>query len=256
MAGYRVLDSSTARVEEFETEKGEYLTWLLRPQGRDYVNDAIGRTGRWEYELVALAMKLLPPNGQFLDIGAHLGAWALTIAKARPDARVDAYEPQSMVFYQLAANIFLNNLPNVRAHRVALGAAPGVGHLRLPDRKNLGSASLSQRGTDIESVTLTTLAELGVNGAHVIKLDVSGYEREVLEGGFQILRQRHPIIFFTSGDPRFRGRPARIAREALLAYFTKLDYQILLISGEDFIAFPEARHAEITALVTALSAAP
>jgi len=250
MARYRFLDSSTARVAEFETETCEYLWWLLLPQGRDYVNDQLGRSGRWEYELVTLAMKLLPDKGHFVDVGANLGAWALTIAKARPDAHVHAYEPQSMIFYQLAGNIFLNNLRNVRAHRMALGACTGVGHLRLPEPKNLGSATLLSPGAEVERVTITTLTDIGIQPA-VLKIDVGGYEKEVLEGGFHSLRARHPIIFFTSRDPRFHGGKTRILREELFAYLTKLDYETRLLSGEDFIAFPATREAEITKLVDA-----
>lgn len=249
MARYRFLDSSTAHVAEFETET-EYLWWLLLPQNRDYVNDALGRAGRWQYELAALATQFLPEKGHFVDVGANCGAWALTIAKARPLAHVHAYEPQSMVFYQLAGNIFLNNLRNVRAHRIALGARPGQAALRLPDPRHLGSASLVLPGAELERVTITTLADIGVH-PDVVKIDVEGYEKDVLEGGFQLLRSRHPIVFFTSREPRVHGGRARGLRAELFEYLEKLDYQTMVISGEDFIAFPAARETEVSKLVLA-----
>ena len=239
---YRVVDTATGRIEWFETRGREYLTWLLPPANEDPVSDALAYTGRYQWELISLALRLLPQGATFLDVGAYVGPWSLLIAKARPDVRVDAYEPQTLALGQLCANVFLNHLPNVRPHPFALGAHAGVAQLRLPDLKNRASATLAQGGNIIESVDVVTLAETHLT-PDLIKLSVNGSEEAVLAGGFAMLRRRQPILLLDMPDVRrHRGRQDA---ESLCAYLTKLGYVYDCLYEQHHIAVPESRRAEV-----------
>ena len=241
---YRIVESTTGRIEWFETRTREYLTWLLPPENEDRVSDALAYTGRYQWELVSLAIELLPQSGWFLDIGAYVGPWSLLIAKARPDLRIDAYEPQTLAFGQLCANIFLNHLHTVRPHPVALGAHAGVGQLRLPDARDRSTATLADGGNIIESVDVQTLA-----GTHMtpdlIKLSVNGSEEAVLTGGFSMLKRRMPLIVFETPDPA--SRQAAVRTTNLFHLVEKLGYAHFRLLGRHSIAFPERRRAEISA---------
>lgn len=242
MGAYRIVETATGRIEWFETGDKEYLTWVLAPKGDDPVSDQIADGGRYQWELVTMALRLLPHGATFLDVGAHAGAWSLPMAKARPDLRIDAFEPQTVPFGQLCANAFLNNLKNVRPHPFALGAHSGPAQLRLPDPKNRASATLTGTGNILETVRVQTLAETRIS-ADVIKLSVCGSELAVLAGGFALLRQRHPLVFFAAPDPHARGAQQEHAR--LFAYIEKLGYSHLELLPRHHVAFPAQRRGEI-----------
>lgn len=247
--GYRISDSTRGEYWHFDTESKEYPTWLLAPAGRDPVSDHIAKTGRYQYELAVLAMKLLPDNGVFLDVGASFGPWAIIIAKARPDVTVEAFEPEWGYFHQLAGNIFLNNLKNVRAHHVAVGSRAATARMYLPDSGNrAGTSLLPETGRAISETPVIAL-DGHVLRPSVIKLDVEGYEHEVIEGAEQTIRAEAPIIFFESWGPE-RGGESGKRRAALFALIEiGFGYEIRHLQGSDFVAHaPKDRARVVEAL--------
>ena len=53
----------------------------------------------------AFVVEHLAPGGVFLDVGANMGIYALTLASRRPDARVYAFEPIADVAARLQFNV-------------------------------------------------------------------------------------------------------------------------------------------------------
>lgn len=130
---------------------------------------------------------LVRPDDVVWDIGANRGVYSVLLAhKAK---RVIAFEPEDISANLLVRNTMLNELSNVDLHRVALGASASTetlylgfgvaaidtGHIE-EERKRSGRQQIQiVRGDDY-------LKEKGLPAPTVLKIDVEGYEGEVLSG--------------------------------------------------------------------------
>ncbi|MFL4989684.1 MAG: FkbM family methyltransferase, partial [Microvirga sp.] len=128
----------------------------------------------------------------FIDVGSNVGVYALFVAaKAGPQARILAVEPQPEVFDRLAYNIRQNPFGTVKA--VACAVADKAGELTLfLDAHNRGESSVKIVGTsDAATVRVPAVALLdllqaeGFTSIDAIKLDVEGAEDLILDPFFR-----------------------------------------------------------------------
>lgn len=121
-----------------------------------------------------------------LDVGAHIGAFTLLAAHRVSRGLVHSIEPASTNFNLLLKNIAVNELENVRAHRIALGSS--VGEVTLQhDQESWGHTTCSQHsGLDSvqENVPCQTLAYFlylnGIRHVDYMKVNVEGAEYGIL----------------------------------------------------------------------------
>jgi FkbM family methyltransferase len=137
----------------------------------------------------AIEPKVLGAIGEVrtvLDIGANIGVSAIFFATAFPQARVFAFEPAPDNIPLLRRNT--EPMLRVQVVPVALGEADGTLEFFSSEAApNFGGFSRFEAGSDVARKTAVPvrhagrqLAELGVGGADVIKVDVEGSEWEVL----------------------------------------------------------------------------
>lgn len=98
------------------------------------------------------------PNDVIIDIGAHIGAFAIAMG-AINKCKVYAIEPERQNFEYLSANILSNNLSNVRASKIALTDFKGTINLYL-DLLNgsWGDTVVKKVSDQYETVVTDTLA--------------------------------------------------------------------------------------------------
>jgi FkbM family methyltransferase len=134
--------------------------------------------------------------GQFIDVGAHVGRYSVLLAMQ--GSRVLAVEPNGGNFAQLSENIRLNGL----SERIA---AVTVGCSETAERRDLfcvpaneGGASFVKRSAaaTVESCELRPLDALceGCASVDVIKVDVEGFELNVLKGAVRTLEKHRPLL--------------------------------------------------------------
>lgn len=165
---------------------------------------------RREAETLALCRALIHPGDTVFDVGGHIGYLSLYFARlAGPDGRVHVFEPGK------------NNLPylerNIAGHTTitlvpkAAGAVPGRATIYLenlagqnnslvPEFEGLArNAALADAGADrvvAREVSVTSLDLYSRQADSVpdfVKIDVEGFELEVLQGMAALFRQR-PLI--------------------------------------------------------------
>jgi FkbM family methyltransferase len=135
-----------------------------------------------------------------IDAGAHLGTFTLKAAReVGPAGLVVSVEPESRNFELLSRNIAENSISNVRLVNAGLGKAPGRGELNIHNRG--GENSLLKRGVQpsgvqpIEIKTVDMVAEaLSLSRVDFLKIDVEGFELEVLMGAKDVLKAHHPSL--------------------------------------------------------------
>lgn len=166
-----------------------------------------------------------------LDIGAHVGLWAMWLTEAF--ALVHSFEP-----VPLHANLFERNveMAKARLHRVALGRESGSVSVTVPLQQTGGAhVATPQASSDADSETwhgvpMVTLDSLNIADVDLIKIDVEGYELPVIEGGREtIVRWRPNIVIEQKGNEAAFGEPRNAAVRCLKDWGMR---EIQVISGD------------------------
>ncbi|MBF0627046.1 MAG: FkbM family methyltransferase [Magnetococcales bacterium] len=133
------------------------------------------------------------PHHTILDIGAHIGGFALVAARKVPAGRVYAVEACQETFDYLRVNVALNRLDNITAERLAIADQRGVVRL-YHDDGNWGHsimAPLSPVWEETPTLSLAEyLAERGVESVDFIKMNCEGAEFPILMAAPVTLLQR------------------------------------------------------------------
>jgi len=152
----------------------------------------------------------------FLDIGAFIGVYALTIRKQFPQLEVHAFEPHPMHYAMLAANALLNGwLDQMHLHPLGLGdknehtdilfKGPGasIALARNPEAfpKVFRQTAWQQEKCKVELRRLDSL--LAVKGRVIAaKIDAEGFEQEVLRGMPNLLANNKMVLQIELWNPK------------------------------------------------------
>jgi FkbM family methyltransferase len=143
----------------------------------------------------------LGPGGVFYDIGANIGFFALLAAHFvdTGQGHVYAFEPTPDNAAEIRSNVALNGLPNVTVIEKAVGAAAGTGQLQVVDDQSwsklveTGDHPFTEQVIDIEVVAIDDLVG-DLRPPTVVKIDVEGFELQVLEGMRRTIAEHAPVI--------------------------------------------------------------
>lgn len=218
----------------------------------DAISNALYKSGQWEDYLLTISRHFLHGVDAplLLDIGANLGAYSIPLAKNLQGSggSVIAFEPQRIVYYQLCGNVVLNRLDNFFAYNKAVGDSDGeieIPEINYANNHNIGAFSLQkdvrqlldmekymkEARNKVSMVKLDTL-ELAKAPA-LIKLDVEGFEINVLKGGQKFLEQhRYPPILFEAWDLEW----FKAGKQELLDFVRYLGYEISLTIKSEYVA--------------------
>ncbi|MBU8540743.1 FkbM family methyltransferase [Falsiroseomonas tokyonensis] len=170
---------------------------------QDFIGAAVHSFGDLDPKVTWVVRRILRPGDTALDIGANLGLVAVAMADAvGPQGRVEAFEPQPRFAALARRSAALNGFRHLTIHDVALGRRDATVQLHIP-RHNKGTASIArvEGAEDVIEVPQRAagamLASLGLGPIRLLKIDVEGYEPEVLGGAEAYLRRNPPdaILF-------------------------------------------------------------
>lgn len=151
-------------------------------------------------------LHFLAESDVFFDIGANAGSYSL-LAAGISKSNVYSFEPVKQTRERLIENLKLNGLPTNFVQSCALGARQGKVQLT----KSLDAINHVVRVSEdllVDSVKLQTLDSYAiVAGVSLIKIDVEGYEMEILRGARDFLKQStlKALIVETNGETEHYG---------------------------------------------------
>jgi FkbM family methyltransferase len=178
--------------------------------------------GPFEEPVVQALEKYLGPGAVFLDVGANEGIHSVYAARLVGAAgTVLAVEPQSRLQAVIDRNFALNGLRNYRLWACALSDHDDATlALNLYPGLNTGSSSVVARyrfcrsSERVRTKTGTALiGESGVDRVDLVKVDVEGYEPEVVRGLLPALRERRIQALMVDYHGAILGRRALDAED-------------------------------------------
>jgi FkbM family methyltransferase len=140
----------------------------------------------------------------FVDVGANAGFYSLSLAILNPEVKTISIEPNAEVAVILAKNIEINNLDK-RITIVNSAVGSNVEESRtlfIPKITGTGGGSLNNLHPEegkpfTREIKVDTLDNLisNVEPIDLMKIDVEGFEFEVIKGSENLIEKWHPIIF-------------------------------------------------------------
>ena len=185
------------------TTQGKRVT-LHFASAEDHIAKTIEATGGFnEAELLAdVRSRLFFPRCA-VDVGAHVGNHTLYFSKIL-GLKTIAFEPNAATFKLLAANVRENGVElQCRLRHAAVGAAAGRVHTIASTEANSGMSRV-EIDADGDTPLLNLDDELKNDGPiDVIKIDVEGWELDVLRGAARVIQQHRPLLYVEASDATF-----------------------------------------------------
>jgi len=178
-----------------------------------------------------------------LDVGANIGVFSVAASEFFPGARIEAFEPIPDCREKFLRNVARTSGTQPRLWSVALGRnrsratfhvnehTPSSSILRmLPEHEVEFPDARRTRPIDVEIETLDDLmSAIGPSRPCLLKIDVQGYELEVLSGGPRFLAFVDDVIVECSVRPLYDGAPSA---EEVISILSKHGFCLSDVAGE------------------------
>jgi FkbM family methyltransferase len=219
------------------TVKGIGEFYVDKPS--DMIKSFIVNGQGWEDRINKLIEKYIKPGSTALDAGAHIGTHTILMAKLVGEkGRVYAFEPQKKIYRELYQNLKLNRLSNAVPLRYAVGDTNTVIEMEAAPEGNEGATRIGSGGDKAE---LRTIDSFGFQGVSLMKIDVEGFEDQVIAGARQTLLKYHPVLIveivgwatYEKANPETKQRIDNSKKK-----IEDLGYKVELISNTDYLALP------------------
>jgi FkbM family methyltransferase len=281
MNTYRFLASHPLTRDRTIDALTRWLRWqigsriLSWPVAVPFVNDTrllarpgmTGATGNiycglHEFEDMGFVLHFLRPGDLFVDIGANIGSY--TILASAAGASTISFEPVPATFEALLDNIHLNRLvTRVDARNKAVGRASGeLEMIADQDTTNQALSTEDQYTGKAIRVPVVALDEaLQDKSPKLIKIDVEGFETEVLAGATTILANpslRAVVMELNGSGARYGFDESTLHRHMQAIGFRACRYEpltrrIVDLKGQQsttgntlYLRDPEAIQAEVS----------
>jgi len=238
------LDNLLYTVDNYNNYQS--IKFFTYPSDKCIISKVISKNQIWEPHMHIIFEKYINKESIVLEGGCHIGTHTLKLALL--GKQLLAFEPLNKSHAILYDNIKINNIDNVTLYSEGLSNDPGEAYFETTQINNPGGSALSNNPMGVAEyakminsskypVKLITIDSLELNKLDFIKLDVEGYEINVIEGAINTIKRCKPIITLESWNNHFG--------EVCLQH-TKNTFKILLdngytmehIEGPDFLFLP------------------
>ncbi len=200
--GPRVIGRNFAQRDRWVIRTWHGMRMAVEPASLDAYLYTRRQGGCMDETILHACRSLLRRGDVFWDIGANIGYFALEIAGLFSGSiEVVAIEPQPDLAQAIAISSELNGLINLAVYDVLLGSEVKPIELHIPSHSTQASVISREEGARViacQGLTVDAVVERGVAQPSLIKLDVEGFELEVLRGARKTMAHHYPLIILES----------------------------------------------------------
>jgi FkbM family methyltransferase len=187
--------------------------------------------------------QILKNGDVYVDVGANIGTLALCASGLVGDTgKVIAIEAHPVTFNYLSKNIKLNAFTNVSLLNYAAGNKEGTllfSNINSDDQNKV--ITTEDGGITVPVKTLDQLLH-DENKIKLIKIDVEGFEKFVIEGAEEVL-QKTSMVFFESWDQSFKGYGYTAAD--VITLLESMQFRVYRMSGLQKYLIDSTHHSSI-----------
>jgi len=200
-----------------------------------------------ETELVQKILNklILEKNITFYDIGANTGYYGI-LAAFLDKQKIKTYSFEPLIEYVNCINesALLNHLDNIKVFNFALGNENKSKQIQLAgsgsslDTNFLDNPNLQTREIQVRKLD-DLILENNLSLPDFIKIDVEGYEYEVLQGCLETIKKSQPILFIEIAYSlkSLRRKFVNIKFEDTFNLLTSLGYKPYYLNNANLIQF-------------------
>ena len=213
--------------------------------------------GCYEPALSSIAAKFLAPHRDAIDVGANIGFYSVLLSGKLASGRVLAIEPNPKAYQRLQANLQRNNgadkaitfqgIAGASLRRNTISFPLGMEEYTTVRSPQGEPSEPTKTRVEVDETTIDLLVQKHSLDPAFIKIDVEGYEYEVLQGAVRVIRTSRPVILCELNDEMLRKHGSSSA--LLLEFFRSNGYrctdpkfpklQVGRRPTGDLLAFPE-----------------
>lgn len=156
----------------------------------------------WMIELIKIIFQI--KKGKFIDVGANVGQTLLKLKAVSKETRYIGFEPNPACIYYLNKVVNLNNFTKVDIIPIGISTNPEIKSLNFYSGSNVDSSATlisNFRENKIFHTEFVPLYDvktvkniLNLSSISILKIDVEGFELEVLESFTNEIQESKPFI--------------------------------------------------------------
>ncbi len=213
---------------------GINFSLLLNPK-TGQINKEFYVWGIYEYNILKLIYENLSKNDTFVDVGSNIGQY--TNFSASLCKQVYGFEPVKVVYEQNLASVKRNNFSNVKLYPYGVGRKDEEKEINIFGDEGISSFFSkweNQKNVNKkELVRVISLDKFIKEKVDLIKIDVEGYEWEVVLGMRKIIEKHQPKIVLEFSPKFYNTIDENIGRD-LINFFIDRSYFIYKIHHSSF----------------------
>lgn len=157
--------------------------------GRNLINDT-----EWEPHIIRFLENNLKAEDTFVDIGSNYGWHSIMASKMCNN--IHSFEPQKLMYEIQKKTLLKNSLKEkIHLYNTAIGETEKETQMNQidydSDNINIGDLSIGIGG---EKIKVKTLDSYNIERVDIIKIDVQGYEKMVLQGSLKVIENHRPLL--------------------------------------------------------------
>lgn len=182
----------------------------INPSYDGGIEKKIYLTGTYEKGVLKIINALISHGDIVVDAGANIGLISVFCGlKVGGEGLVMAFEPHPETVSILRRNVAINHLPQVKVFELALGSKKSSAKIYSNLHINRGAASMVdfQEGAPSFEIQVEVLddvlSSIQQEKVNLLKIDVEGFEMEVLKGSQNLLlKEDGPILIIECSTTR------------------------------------------------------
>jgi FkbM family methyltransferase len=202
----------------------------------NYIECTILGTGTYEDDIKKLINISLKDGENALDIGGNIGLQSIRMSKCvGSNGKIYAFEPLTYLQEKFKKNVQLNRVDNVVLIPYALSNEEGDLEFTINiNSYNQGTFSLTHNSNGAEKQVVNikiadNLPEIqNLNTLSLIKIDVEGFEFQIIKGLEKTIQKHRPRIIFEYDENYWKNSGQKI--EDCYSFFSSLNYTIYQIT--------------------------